>query len=82
VILLVTQEGNARCLYTEEWPFAELGQCHITRASHVEPCGLSWIADLTPVGMPTLGPFPTRSQALASEVQYLEEHMEQIGAPK
>jgi hypothetical protein len=49
------------------------GQATVTRASHVEPasCG-GWIADMSPVDGPTLGPFRLRQEALDAEVEYLK----------
>lgn len=37
----------------------------------------SWWADLTPVDGPVFGPFDTNTEALAAELQWLDEH----GAP-
>jgi len=52
-----------------------LGQPNIQRASQVEPTPQGrWQADLSQVGGPTLGPFPLRSDALAAEIQWLEEN--------
>ena len=46
---------------------------HHPRHSHVEPDESGrWIADLSPVSGPALGPFPTRSAALAAEAAWLE----------
>ena len=33
-----------------------------------------WLADLSPVGGPILGPYDLRSEALEAEVEWLEEH--------
>ena len=47
----------------------------ITRASHVEPDQQGrWLADLTPVAGPVLGPFERRSEALEAEQSWLAEH--------
>jgi hypothetical protein len=73
--LLIDPEGNARCLYGEEIDLTTLGELSIRRASHVEPDGGGqWWADLGPVAGPRLGPFPKRSQALAAERLWLEQH--------
>jgi hypothetical protein len=46
-----------------------------TRASHVEPDDRGrWLADLSPIGGPVLGPFDRRSEALEAEVTWLEEN--------
>ena len=73
--LIVDLQGRVRCLYTEAIPLASLGQLTISRGSHVEPTpdGL-WLADLSPVSGPRLGPFARRSAALAAEQQWLETH--------
>ncbi len=70
--LVVGLDGVARCIYDEGIDLRELGALKITRASHVEPDadGL-WCADMGPVGGPVLGPFGTRSEALAAERAWL-----------
>lgn len=44
------------------------------RASHVEPCGDGWTADMGPVGGPVLGPVPLRRDALRLEREYMAQH--------
>lgn len=51
-----------------------LGPARTKRASHVEPEGENWTADMAPVGGPRLGPYATRGEALAAEFRYLVEH--------
>ena len=53
----------------------ELGQAGVLRASHVEPQGINWIADLSPVNGPVLGPFELRQDALDAEVAWLTERL-------
>ena len=49
-----------------------LGRLQITRASHVEPdLDGNWWADMGPVEGPVLGPFGSRSEALAAERGWL-----------
>jgi hypothetical protein len=73
--LVVQPTGQIRCLYGEAVDLATLGRLHVERASHVEPNDRGqWLADLCPVGGPTLGPFRLRSEALAAERQWLEEN--------
>jgi hypothetical protein len=73
--LVVTPGGRVRCVYDELVDLKALGQLTIQRGSHVEPEALGcWTADLAPVGGPVLGPFATRSIALAAEVAWLREH--------
>jgi hypothetical protein len=70
--LVVDAAGDIRCIYDEGINLRELGALKITRASHVEPDaeGL-WCADMGPVGGPVMGPFGTRSEALAAERAWL-----------
>ena len=73
--LLIGPTGMARCIYDEAIDLACLGQLAITRASHVEPdASGQWLADLSPVGGPRLGPFSQRSLALAAELAWLDSH--------
>ena len=73
--LVIDPQGGVRCLYDETLPLAEFGRLNIARGSHVEPtdAGL-WTAALSPVGGPLLGPFATRSEALAAERDWLEHN--------
>ena len=73
--LVVEPGGAVRCIYSEQLDLNALGSLAIRRASHVEPTehGL-WIADLSPVGGPVLGPFTARSQALEAESRWLEKN--------
>ena len=62
-------------MYDELLDLRGLGPLMIQRASHVEPNAAGqWTADLSPVHGPLLGPFPTRSEALAAEVHWLRTH--------
>lgn len=73
--LVIDPSGAARCVYDEALPLASLGALTIQRASHVEPSeDGQWMADLTPVDGPILGPFDCRSEALAAEVAWLKTH--------
>ena len=73
--ILVEPGGIVRCLYGEAIELATLGPLQISRASHVEPTpsGL-WLADLSPLSGPVLGPFDCRSEALAAEEAWITEH--------
>ena len=71
--LIILPDGAIRAVYSEDIDLASLGLLSITRASHVEPDHQGqWIADLTPVSGPVLGPFRLRSDALQSEMAWLE----------
>ena len=73
--LVVDPRGAVRAMYDEAIDLAALGPLAIIRASHVEPgADGRWLADLSPVGGPVLGPFDRRSGALQAESQWLEEH--------
>jgi hypothetical protein len=66
--MIVQPAGKVRCIYSEEIDLGSLGHLAIRRASHVEPAqGGQWIADLSPVEGPLLGPFAKRSGALKAE---------------
>ena len=73
--MLVQTTGAVRCVYGEELDLQRLGRLTITRGSHVEPTADGqWTADMSPVTGPVLGPFPSRSDALTAERQWLEKH--------
>ena len=72
--LIIAHTGVIRCLYGEELDLAALGTVEIRRASRVEFGGGGWTADLAIVGGPVLGPFARRSDALAAERLWLEDH--------
>ena len=73
--LVIESGGVVRCIYSETINLAALGSPTITRASHVEPDQHGrWWADMSPVGGSVLGPFVSRSEALAAEQAWLEAH--------
>jgi hypothetical protein len=73
--VLVLPDGTIKAIYAEDIDFRELGEPLITRASHVEAdCQNRWIADLTPVAGPVLGPFALRSEALEAEQAWLAKN--------
>lgn len=73
--LLVDSTGLVRCVYDETIDLSLLGPLTIQRGSHVEPTeGGHWLADLSPVSGPVLGPFAQRSEALAAERDWLDTH--------
>jgi hypothetical protein len=70
--LVVRGNGAVSCIYDEALDLRELGGLTIKRASHVEPDAEgNWVADMGPVGGPIMGPFGTRSEALAAERAWL-----------
>lgn len=81
IILSVDPSGDLSFIYTDDIDNCALrqelgGELSIRRASHVEPVGHLWDADMTPVGGPSsLGPYNSRAAALAAEVQWLQENV-------
>ncbi len=66
--LVVDAGGSVRCIYDEALDLREIGKLQIARVSHVEPDAEGyWWADMGPVDGPVLGPFKSRSDALAAE---------------
>ncbi|HUE73467.1 MAG TPA: hypothetical protein VMP01_21495 [Pirellulaceae bacterium] len=71
--VVITAGGQVRYVYDEAVDLSDLGRSTISRASHVEPDEQGqWLADLSPVGGPCLGPYPLRSEARAAERYWLE----------
>ena len=71
--LVVQPDGMIRCVYGEQIELRMLGNLAVSRASHVEPNEDGhWLADLSPVGGPLLGPYDKRSVALHEEEQWLQ----------
>ena len=71
--IVVRRDGDAYCVYAESIPVHAIGLLTIKRASHVEPDSEGkWIADLSPVDGPMLGPFENRTEAINKEVAWLK----------
>ena len=66
---------GVKCVYDETISIRSLGDVEIKRASHVEPNenGM-WVADLSPVNGPIIGPFNHRTDALNAEVSWLKSN--------
>ena len=78
--LIVDSGGTVRGVYGETIDLFKLGDLTISRASRVEPDAKGrWWANLWPVDGPVLGPFGRRSEALAAERRWLDEHW--LGRP-
>jgi hypothetical protein len=72
VQLVVQPNGSIRCVYGEQIELSRLGELAVRRASHVEPTVEGrWVADLSPVDGPQLGPYEKRSAALQAEKKWL-----------
>jgi len=70
--IIITPYGQGRCVYGEAINLTTLGKLTIRRGSHVEPTpDGQWIADMSPVGGPILGPFLLRSEAITAERDWL-----------
>lgn len=77
--LVIAHTPSMKFVYKDELrPLLEIGEAQVCRASHVEPCGTQWTADLSPVGGPLLGPFDLRQDALDAEVAWLAAHLGEI----
>jgi hypothetical protein len=73
--LVISPNGNVHCLYDESLELSTLGRMTIRRASRVEPTAdCQWMADLSALSGPVLGPFLLRSDALTAEVGWIEDH--------
>lgn len=71
--LVISPGGEVRCVYAESIDLRRLGPLSIRRASHVEPSTDGrWLADLSPVDGPILGPFDHRTEALFAEQEWLD----------
>jgi hypothetical protein len=78
--LLITSKGIARCIYSEDLDWTDLGAVSIHRASHCEPDERGrWWADMLLSGGPKLGPFRVRSEAIGAELQWLHTNAFGIG---
>lgn len=71
--ILVAPNGTMRLIYDDALLALArtLGRMEVARASHVEPDGDGWTADMAPVKGPKLGPFETRAEALLVEAAWL-----------
>jgi hypothetical protein len=75
VKIIIDRYGRISFIYNDDLRgLLKAGKSEIRRASHVEPVGDKWEADLSPSGGPKLGLFETRADALRAEVEWLEEH--------
>lgn len=77
--LFIEADGTIQAVYDDVLPdlFESEGKTETRRASHVEPVPGGWMADLAPIRGPLLGPFRTRAEALAREVEWLKAQMQQ-----
>lgn len=75
--LSIGVEGGIRFIWSDDLvAIRDVGSCKISRASHVEPTADGkWSSDMGPVSGPVLGPYETRGEALAAEVDWLKQNM-------
>ena len=74
-IQIIVGDGQARFIYDDSLRgLMSLGKTNIKRASHVEPIGGKWQADMSPIRGPILGPFNLRSEALEAETNWIKEN--------
>lgn len=75
VIQIRVRGDTIRYIYSDVLlPLAQQGKVETKRASNVEPEGDGWIADLSPINGPKLGPFLRRDEALRAEITWIYEH--------
>jgi len=74
--IFIGPDGKIVSIYNDNVDLSSVGKVKIRRASHVEPDkNGKWVADLSPVGGPKLGPFKRREDALRAEVVWLEKNL-------
>ena len=70
------QGGELHYVYSDNTQsLMGLGEARIRRVSSVEPHGTEWTADMAAVDGPVLGPFLTRTEAMAAEVAWLKKEI-------
>lgn len=79
MIIRFDVEGKAKTVYNEMLELETLGNVSHVRASHVEPDGAGWSADMSPIGGPVLTGFSKRSEALKAEIEYIEKQINREG---
>ncbi len=73
MLMIFDTNGSVRCLYSDALELDRIGRLTISRGSHVEPTpDGQWTADMSPVCGPVLGPYRSRRDALAAEVNWIE----------
>jgi hypothetical protein len=73
--LIIRDSGTIEFIWDDALAFMlEAGEATIARASHVEPVGTQWEADMSPSGGPVLSGFAMRGDAIAAEIEWLENN--------
>lgn len=90
--LFIDESGKMTFIYDDELSdLCDEGDFSTKRASHVEPSGSGWTADMSPIldtvdlqmqqeavcllGGPVLGPFSLRKDALDAEVKWIRSFL-------
>ena len=74
--LVIAPDGSIRFLWDDDLaPLLIEGEASLFRASHIEPIGTLWFADLALVDGPMLGPFTLRADALTAEAAWITAHI-------
>ncbi len=75
--IIVNADGTVSHIYSDELAGLFRGENTTTRrASHVEPDGDGWTADMSPSdSCDRLGPFRLRQEALDAETEWIQRHM-------
>ena len=73
-LVVVVDADALRYVYSDGRKSITGGARRVVRASHVEPDGAGWSADLGPSGGPVLRGFRSRAAALRAEVRWLTTH--------
>lgn len=81
MVIAIDQDGHLDFVWNDELVgLTKLGSTTIERASHVEPVMTGenagkWMADMGPVGGPTLGPFDLRGEAIDAELAWISNNL-------
>lgn len=76
-VVRISHDGTVSYIYSDALAAVGrgVGVPSTRRASHVEPDGDTWTADLTPSGGPVVTGFPTRAEALRHEIAWLTDRL-------
>jgi len=73
--ITILPDGSLRFIWTDDLAeLVTLGPSKIVRASHVEPVGTEWEADMGPSGGPVLSGFTRRQDAINAEILWLKQN--------
>ena len=70
--IVIKPSGVFISVYDDAFDYGDFGKPQIRRASRVEPDDSGrWIADLSPIDGPKLGPFNKHNEAVEAELEYV-----------